>query len=447
MRLKRMQEHSISVTIALCVLFYIFLPVVGMNKEQSLHVTASIEPVIKTEQKEYRDLMWRENVAFLDEVIVNVHPNPFYSIEEEEYRKAVSKLRRNIPILNDEEMFVEMKRIVASLKDGHTWFNKRERNFLFPFTLKWYEYNLVVVVASSEHKDLLGSKLKSIEGVSIEEVYDKLQPLIESETDEWKRALTTWDLMDAEILKGLRVIEDKEKAIFEFETANGDHIQRYIKSESLNSMSSISFTDYRAKEVPLYLQYGSFHLGIEQYYWHQYLENEKTLYLQFNSYNDRHDEYPLYKFEQEIINILKGQDVKKVVIDLRHNSGGRPGFFSEIEKELRMLTKKKDVSFYVITGYETFSAAVISVNRYKSFFGATVVGESTGGVVQTYGTNYSEYVLPHFDLVISPSIGGFSTVVTKEERINEIQPDVYIPTTYGDFITGHDPVLSFIVND
>ena len=59
------------------------------------------------------------------------HKNLFHTMTEEEFYDAVRKLDAQIPGLERNEVIVELARIVAMVRDGHTLAMGRERHSRF----------------------------------------------------------------------------------------------------------------------------------------------------------------------------------------------------------------------------------------------------------------------------------------------------------------------------
>src|SRR6185295_4733109 len=63
---------------------------------------------------------WRADLAFAADSVPRVHPNFFHAVSREAYRSALDSLSRRVPELEQHELVVELARIVAKVRDGHT---------------------------------------------------------------------------------------------------------------------------------------------------------------------------------------------------------------------------------------------------------------------------------------------------------------------------------------
>jgi hypothetical protein len=92
--------------------------------------------------------------------------------------------------------------------------------------------------------------------------------------------------------------------------------------------------------------------------------------------------------------------------------------------------------FYVITGRQTFSSAIINTLDFKSKTGATIIGDSTSGKPNHYG-EVKSFTLPNSGMIISYSSKFFKLV---ESDIETIKPDIFKELSFEDYRSGVDPV-------
>jgi len=95
----------------------------------------------------------------------------------------------------------------------------------------------------------------------------------------------------------------------------------------------------------------------------------------------------------------------------------------------------------VLTGPDTFSAAVLFADAVKTYHLAAIIGEETGGHPNLFGGAYYTFRLPR---------SGFQISIPMEREIrangnasdrNGVIPDIEVQTTAADIRAGLDPVL------
>lgn len=100
---------------------------------------------------------------------------------------------------------------------------------------------------------------------------------------------------------------------------------------------------------------------------------------------------------------------------------------------------------YVITSFQTYSAATnFAVNIYDNNLGL-IVGEPSGSKPSSYGSIIL-LELPESTLRLSISYKWIERPYTtlKNRYEDALQPDIYVPTTYEDLVQGRDPQLEMI---
>ncbi|ACL70247.1 peptidase S41 [Halothermothrix orenii] len=145
------------------------------------------------------------------------------------------------------------------------------------------------------------------------------------------------------------------------------------------------------------------------------------------------------KTTAEIINILKEKDIKKLVIDLRHNGGGSSPQGSRFARQLKNLNLDTDI--YVVIGNRTFSAATINAIHFKEYTKATLIGEPTSGKPNHYG-EVKTFKLPNTGMLVHYST-KYITLIDNADP-DSIYPDIYCYVKFSDFVNGVDTILEKI---
>lgn len=127
--------------------------------------------------------------------------------------------------------------------------------------------------------------------------------------------------------------------------------------------------------------------------------------------------------------------MRRVVVDLRHNSGGENGSYPPLLEALQELPAG---SVRLLTSRTTFSAATNFVAEVTSSTDALVVGEPMGGAPNMWG-DAREVVLPGTVAVLHVAtrlweLGGVDLRST-------VPVDVEVPVTWADWSAGRDRAL------
>ena len=147
-----------------------------------------------------------------------------------------------------------------------------------------------------------------------------------------------------------------------------------------------------------------------KYYWHQYLRDSGTLYVQYDiCKND-----PQLSFNDFAKQVLADADANKpsqVVIDLRKNGGGD----SRVIRPLKSGLAERHVKVFVLIGPNTFSSGTDNAIELRHDLHATLVGEPTGGKPSSYG-EVMTITLPSSKLVVRYTTKWFGSHRIRSRR-------------------------------
>lgn len=389
---------------------------------------------------------WKEDLNYLASEIPRKHENAFHSISRPQFEHAMADFNAEIPELDTDEILVGFMRITSMIGDGHTRIALPPNFHAYPLQFYWFGDTLRVVKAAPEYQRALGAKVIGVGNSKIADVFEAVTSLIPAgENEMWLRRVSPSLLVSAEILHGLHVTPTAKEARYTFEDANGNRFALDLQARMLSETQSENNWVTAAKAEPLYLQHPAENV------WFSYLESQQTLYLQYNlapSY------WTFYRFSKNFLDFLDHHPVKILVVDLRLNRGGDLTKFKWLllpELVKRRFRQQcfacpreinKPPRLYVIIGRDTYSAGLVNAVELKDQAAAFLVGEPTGARPNAYGEDRS-FMLPNSHLVVSVSTRYYRLV---QEDMPALMPDQRINPSWSDFVTGHDPVLDWILN-
>jgi hypothetical protein len=152
-----------------------------------LSMAAKAEPIEQQPGNTQTAEQWREDLHYLALAVTNGHPDPFTKVSKTEFETAVSTLDKNIPKLKRNEIIVEMAKILASIKDGHSalgfvWDDEIAFRRL-PLRFYLFSDGLFVQSATAEYERLLGAKVLRIGNLSTEQAIMRARPIIHGENE------------------------------------------------------------------------------------------------------------------------------------------------------------------------------------------------------------------------------------------------------------------------
>ncbi len=389
--------------------------------------------------------------------------------ERAAFESQIASTRSKLASLDEEHIIVGVMQAVANAHNGHTGANPPrgdERYGRVPVRLWYFADGLYVVKARPELARLLGTKLVSIDGHDTAELVERIGTLAYGNRS-WKRFGAAIRLTVPALLYGLDLAPAKDRAEYVFAKADGSTLRETLAAEppdptryslaiwDLACATEIDDMNWRytffgiAFSAPLYLRDPNHVL------WYQYLKKEKTLYIQYNSsvFGEGDDRGALI---DGLLKTVEDNHPKKVVVDLRLNSGGdltqMRGAFNRM---LRDETFKTPGTLYVITGQATFSAGLFHAANLKSQ-GAVVVGELAGDDLDFWAEGGAPFELPNSKVRINASTGfhSYSKIEYPQYKeqlylnldIDTLEPDIPVKMTFDDYKNGRDPVLDAILN-
>jgi len=380
---------------------------------------------------------WREDLAFLSSSISSKHPNPFHVISEESFRTRVARLHESIPSLKDHEIIVEMYVLLAMLQDGHTQI-QGGRQFLagqYPLRMQVLSDGVFVHSAPRALKGTIGARLLSLGELDVEEAFARIASATPHDNDMTLKNWAPFNMVSPDVLHAQNITADRDRARFVFAERNGREL--ILDLAPLSFDDPIDWIDASAGvKQPLYLQH------LEDNYWHQYLEDSQTLFVQYNRVQDTPGE-SIAEFFARISQRMPELPIKSIVLDVRFNSGGNNYLNAPVVEWVKSSMQGSNGNFYVIIGRGTFSAAQTLVTRLERTTDVILVGEPTGGSPNHFG-DAIKFQLPHSDLTLAVS-SLYHNDAPGDNR-TAIEPQLLAPLSSGDYFSGRDPALEAILS-
>ncbi len=388
---------------------------------------------LSKEEKEVQK--WREDLEQLKHDITWYNSAPFERYGEKAFEDLYEEIYNGIPNLSNYQREYRLRELLYSIGDGHIdmWTDK-EYELTLPIMIDELEDGYYVINASEKYKNMIGERVLTINGHSIDEIISKFELISNGESDYWRRAGAIDKIHQAYFYKLLNMQYKEDKFI-------------QVNQEKIRCVPLMLYfsTDWEKEleigEMPNGLARGYY--SYELPYEYDFLEDGKILHVKFSSCNDEIEGYPLYDFGKDVLEEALKKKPEVLLLDLRDNGGGSPSalyaaFSEKFFKETGFLNSPK---FFIVTNRNTFSAGVTTTHLVKNKFGATHIGTPTGG--SPFTTNVSETankVLKNTKINFRIS----SAKVRKKmiETPSEI-PDIEIKKTSGDLINDRDPIIEF----
>lgn len=383
-----------------------------------------------------RDGRWQQAVEYLGSQLPDLHVNPYFKISEAEFKQSVAELAANVPDLNDEQVTVEMMRIVASLGDGHTGIFPTQDSGAFaplPLEMRWLEDGMIVIAASPEYVRAVGAKVVRVGDHPVEDVYQAVRPLIAADNEMQVLNDIPIYMRIPAILYGLDLIPHKDRATFRFEAQDGAQFDLELHPIAGDPGPFITVYEKSGVQLPLYEQ------DRESFYWVGDLPDSNTVFVQYN-FCGQQEGKSFKSFVEEVFELVDRSQETRLVLDLRFNGGGNEAilnpFLEEIEKRPMF---DEPGRLFVIIGRRTYSSALQNAITLSREYNATLIGEPTGGKPNHYG-EVRNFKLPNVELRVYYSTRYWLNYPEGDPL--SLEPDVKAVLTLADLLAGRDPALA-----
>src|SRR2546429_9630915 len=198
-------------------------------------------------------------------------------------------------------------RTVALVGDGHTHLDLPPSFPRYPIELHWFGHGLRIVAAGAPYHATLGARLIAIGDVPLTDLMQRATQLVpRDETEGHTRETAAMQLTSPEVLHGLGVIADRERAPFVLENSAGERITVTLAPARIGDFSSWRMAG--GDTPPLYLR------RLNESWWTEFLPESQTVYFSFSAYPQ---EAKFRGGAQQAARLLDESRARRLVIDLR----------------------------------------------------------------------------------------------------------------------------------
>jgi pimeloyl-ACP methyl ester carboxylesterase len=399
-------------------------------------------PLAARAQDDAATARWREDLRALTNAIRTIHPKPFWRGNERDFQAEVDQLDRAIPYLDDNAIKVGLIQLTAMI-DGHTIlpFSQGPMGFgYYPLRLYSFSDGIFVIDAQPPWQDVIGARLVQIGDLSADEAFRRLAPLAQHDNDLTLRLLTPVHMLVPEELIATGVIADPTRPNFVFELR--DETRRTLNPPPT---TTDLFRAWGGGFAPLPQQGGALYLSrTGERFWFTPLEESRSLYIQYNQVqSSTQSGESLTTMASKIERALADHDVARVIVDLRHNSGGDNHTYGPLLRLLQSAAVNQPGRLFVITSRHTFSAAANFATEVERTTHAIFVGEPMGGRPNLYGDTRTA-TLPNSHLTVYVS-ALYWQKSTPDDTRPWIEPQLPALLSSTDYFAGRDPALAAIL--
>ncbi len=391
---------------------------------------------------------WRKNLRVFAQELPERHPNIFFRLPGNEYRRRINSLRETLPKLSSLQAEMMLRRLLAAVGDSHTALSL-QGEAVYPLRFHWFEQGPYLMRAPRRYREFVGMRLTAVNGTPMAEVQKALEEIIPHENQAQIRKSCPAYLPSPRYLRGLGLLALGEPARFRFESAQ-DQPQtqsqpqgRTLEVEPTQLSGDIEWSRVLGDKVSLPKNTGQIPLYFNlenQVYFQEYRGEDKILYVHYRSCTED-PQKPFPDFAAEVMEQLENRPAEKMVIDMRFNGGGDSEVMRPlIQALIEDYREGRDYQLFVIIGRDTYSSAILNAVELKQKAGAFFAGEPTSGKPNHYG-EVRTLDLPGSGLTLAYSTNYFRPY---DGEADTLVPDKTVPWRYADFTSFRDAAMEAI---
>ena len=393
---------------------------------------------------------WQADLRFLQHTVHKDYPFLFKKTTAEEFDAEVDKLHREIPDLQEHEIFAGLARIVSSFQYGHTTIGFRGSPVKYhrlPVNLYWFNDGIYIEGVHKDYEGALGAKVLKVEGVPIEEALATIRPVTPAENDQFFKAHGLTFLCIPEVLHAQGVTKTLKNTITLTLEKDGKVVdQAFTAVEAHDFHNDYGFTKPGSEwlasrdnsKTPYYLK------DLDKIYYFEYLPEHKTVYVRHSQIQDDPEE-AIPAFYERVFDFIEKNDVERLVLDVRLNGGGNNYKNKPIVTGIIRTEKiNQPGKLFVIIGRRTFSACQNLVNELDNYTNAIFVGEPTAENINFYGDN-NRVELPNSKVPVYLSFAWWQDK-PQWENGPWLAPQIAADMSFDDYRSNRDPVLDAALN-
>jgi Peptidase family S41 len=404
---------------------------------------AMVALVCSAQARPSASLTAADDVRDLGSAVEQIHPNPFRSVSRQRFRSEVNALAERAPTLSRDELLVGLLRVIVSLgpRNGHTGLFPGDPGNVRPlhlYPVRLYQFTDGVYVVDAADRSLVGSRLVAIDGVPADRILRLVEPLTPHDNAWNLRGMAPHYLLTAEVLAGLGITDDAGPAAFTLERPGGQATDATLAPIAAPAYAA-EFADPLHGHYPSVLPSASRPLYLAnsaKALWVRTLAGgQAAVYVGYNAVVS-----PAPAVLRRIQRLARAPRTRRIVVDVRLNGGGDNTTYGPLLDIFGTKPVNVRGKLYLLTGRATFSAAANFAAEIDRDTRATIVGEPTGGGVETYGDTVP---------VLLPSLGWYVYVAARyterkrgpnDHRL-AVEPDIRVDLSSAQYFAGKDPVL------
>lgn len=408
-----------------------------------------------------RTSAWREDLTVARDDFLQKDRS--YSAETR--RAATDEIERTlmrIDRLTDQQIVASLARAAALSDNAHTRaYLLRNRSYWrrYPIRIWRFSDGWHVVAAREEGTPLVGGRITHIQHVPVEQVFEKVRPLYAGNAG-WSNYMSTYTLTSPDALLGVGLLDD-EGAEFTVESDGASRSVR-LRAEPLDPRTGPEESWwFLSPQHPAASGWAHVltsrnlpHALVSPELFYNYARCDRdVLYVRYSRSSDAPGQETVRAFGERLLATIASQPPRKLVLDLRFNTGG------DLQKAKPLMDAlaqsrlgSEPGAIAVLIGPTTFSAGITAAASLRSGSKAIFVGAHPGDRPDFWAEG-GNVTLPNSGIAMhyadgrhqysdAPLPTGVPEYLALNIDVRNLEPDVAVDWTWRDYLSGADPVAA-----
>ncbi len=383
----------------------------------------------------------------------DTHENLYDPDLRSKFLNKINEILISVPEMTEFEIIAALSEAVALVKDSHSYIKlPKDKMFPLEYFVIFNENGVELYVdwAEVSYKDCLAARLDAINGISTNEILERIRPIISYEVESFLYSRAVDEMMSWHILNYIGVIDDSDSAVFSFTDASGKSFEKEIQTVERNSGANVEMTRYLNKFIDTYGDDSLLNMYMTDNFEYKYLKDETVLYTRIWACSDIGTDIvnDCTDITNEVFDKIHDEkkELKSVIVDLRCNGGGYSDFVPALCRQLNRFGES--VKKYIIIDEDVFSAGIITAACVKrAISDAVLVGPPISLYMSEIFTAFpSGGKLSYLDVGYSYGVSACHKCWPGYEG-EGLTPDKVIYQTYEDYLNGVDSILKELLSE
>ena len=371
----------------------------------------------------------------------------------EELEKLGEELLKTSDNKTVSDLNLDFAKLIANTNDGHTSAMYGIGKSCMPIKIRIINGDYYIINTTPEYEDLLYSKIIKFADIDTKDITERLNKYTSAENKYFKNTIIKdFYLYYGDALEKENIIKNGEVKL-QIET-DGKKLNKKIKMIDLPDFKinkySYENTDFTKNKFTKNdkMRY----MKMKPFY---YYINDTNLIIQYNNCYNTDKDNILENMIEKMDKDVSQNNIEKIIVDVRYNTGGWPTHAKELElalKRYQLLNPKLEIK--LLTGSENYSAGSFFVDGVKrNLDNLQIIGENTGGPSGWTTESSSIMYLGNSKLFVKKSSGVRRYDYTLEDTVHcsnlnkrdgsTWYPDMFIENQIQDYAIGNDRVMNY----